>query len=156
MTDINSVTLAARLTRDVELRYTSGGTAITTLGVAVNRSVKQGDQWVEQASFFDVQVFGKTAENVQKYCKKGSQIFIQGSLVQQRWEKDGVKYSKVVISAHSIQFASNNTGNTTNQNPAASSQTAPQQNTAAALAEQAGAFPEDIPYDTGDDMDIPF
>ena len=153
MTDINSVTLAARLTRDVELRYTSGGTAITTLGVAVNRSVKQGDQWVEQASFFDVQVFGKTAENVQKYCKKGSQIFIQGSLVQQRWEKDGVKYSKVVISAHSIQFASNNAA--TNQNPAAPSQTAPQQNTAA-LAERAGAFPEDIPYDTGDDMDIPF
>lgn len=152
MTDINSVTLAARLTRDVELRYSSDGLAAATLGVAVNRSVKQGSQWVEQASFFAVQVFGKQAENVQKYCKKGSQIFVQGSLIQQRWEKNGNKYSRVVISAHSIQFAASNSQNTTAT--AASSQTAPRQNTVAGSAQQACAFPEDIPY--GDDMDIPF
>ena len=60
--DINSVVIVGRLTRDAELRYLNSGTAVASISIAVNRSKKDGDQWISEANFFDVSYFGKGAE----------------------------------------------------------------------------------------------
>lgn len=104
MADINSITIIGRLTRDAELAYTPGGMGIATMGIALDRSVKKGDEWVQEANFFEVKCFGKQAENLKPYLTKGKQIAVQGYLRQERWEKDGQKQSKVVINANDIQL----------------------------------------------------
>ncbi len=102
--DINTVVLVGRLTRDAELKYTSGGTAVCKFSIAVNRNRKQGDQFVEEASFFDIVVWGRQGEAVQKYLEKGKQVAIQGELRQNRWEQDGQPRSKVEIHAFNLQL----------------------------------------------------
>ena len=97
MTDINTVVLVGRLTRDAELKYTKGGTAVLSFSIAVNKSKKEGDQWKDEGHFFDCSMFGKRAESLNQYLTKGMQIAISGSLEQQRWEsKDGPR-SKVSV-----------------------------------------------------------
>ncbi len=102
--DINSVILIGRLTRDAEMRYTNGGLAICKFSIAVNRNKRSGDQWTEEASFFDIDYFGKAAEAVHKYLEKGKQVAVQGELRQDRWEQDGQKRSKVAIAAQSVRL----------------------------------------------------
>ncbi len=105
MADLSKVILFGRLTRDPELRYTTSGTAVTTLSLAVNRRIKRGDNWEEEANFFDVVVFGRRAETSAEYLKKGSQALIEGELVQRRWETpEGQKRSKVEVLANNVQF----------------------------------------------------
>lgn len=104
MKDINSVTLVGRLVRDPELRYTNGGMAVLGFDIAVNRSVKHGDQWKNEANFFNCVLFGKMGEAVSKYMAKGKQVCIIGELTQDRWEKDGQKHSKVKIICSSLQL----------------------------------------------------
>ena len=104
MADVNSVVIVGRLTRDAELKYTSGGTAVSKIGIAVNKRVKKGDEWTEQASFFDVTLWGKMAEGLNQYLVKGKQIAIEGELEQERWEKDGQTHSKVTITASNVQL----------------------------------------------------
>jgi single-strand DNA-binding protein len=110
MRDYNHVGLIGRLTRDAEIKYTSGGMAICNFAVAVNSSVKRGDRWEEEASFFDCVVFGKQAEAVSKYMTKGKQVLVDGSLKQERWEKDGQKRSKVTVTADYIQLLGSKDG----------------------------------------------
>lgn len=102
--DLNCVALVGRLTRDAELSYTQGGMAVAAIAVAVNRSRKDGDQWVSEVNYFDVSYFGKAAEAVKPYLTKGKQIAIQGALQQSRWEKDGQKFSKIRIIANSVEL----------------------------------------------------
>ncbi len=128
MADINHVTLIGRLTRDCELKYTSGGMAIASFAIAVNRRRKNGDQWVEEASFFDINLFGKSAEGLKQYLVKGKQVAIEGELRQDRWEQDGQPRSKVVVIANSVQLIGGHSNNT-------------QQS-----AQNGGDFPEDIPF----------
>ena len=104
MADVNKWIGIGRLTRDAELKYTAGGTAVSKLGIAVNKRVKKGDEWTEQASFFDVTLWGKMAEGLNQYLVKGKQIAIEGELEQERWEKDGQTHSKVTITASNIQL----------------------------------------------------
>ena len=110
MTDINHVLVIGRLTRDFgadprTFFYTTGGTACTKVSIAVNRSVKQSDgQWTDEVSFFDVTIWGKTAENLKPYLVKGKQIAVDGYLKQDRWQKDGQNFSKVNIVANSVQL----------------------------------------------------
>ena len=143
MTELNHVIEIGRLTRDISERdfgYTTGGTARLNLSIAVNRSVKKNGAWTDSVSFFDVTVWGKTAENIKAYLHKGKQIAIDGYLDQQRWEKDGVKYSKVVIIADNVQLLG---GNENGQ------QSAPQAQQPAGEYQSAGSgddFPEDIPF----------
>ncbi len=108
MADINHVTLIGRLTREAELKYTSGGMAIANLSLAVNRRVKKGEQWTEEVSFFEIVLFGKTAEGLKPYLLKGKQIAVEGELKQERWEKDGQSRSKVVINASNVQLLGGN------------------------------------------------
>ena len=134
MADVNHVVLIGRCTRDAELKYTSGGMAIGKFSLAVNRKKKSGEQWVDEASFFDVTCFGKTAENLAQYMTKGKQVGVDGSLHQDRWEKDGQNMSRVVVNADNIQLLG---GGTEQSSPATSRQEEPQGNQ---------AFPSDIPF----------
>ena len=139
MTDLNSVIEIGRLTRDISERdfaYTTGGTARLNLSIAVNRSEKRGGKWADKVSFFDVTVWGKTAENIRPYLHKGKQIAVYGYLDQQRWEKDGVKYSKVVIIADNVQLLGGNESAPPAQQPVGEYQS----------AGSGDDFPEDIPF----------
>lgn len=104
MTDLNHVTLIGRLTRDAELKYTQNGFAISNFSIAVNRRRKNGEQWVEEAHFFDITLYGKSAESLKQYLIKGKQIAVDGELRQDRWEQDGQQRSKVVIAANNVQL----------------------------------------------------
>jgi len=104
MTDLNHVMLIGRLTRDAELKYTSGGFAISNFSIAVTRRRKNGEQWVEEANFFDITLYGKSAENLKQYLIKGKQVAVDGELRQDRWEQDGQPRSRVVIAANNIQL----------------------------------------------------
>ena len=143
MTDLNHVIEIGRLTRDISERdfgYTTGGTARLNLSIAVNRSVKKNGAWTDSVSYFDVTVWGKTAENIKAYLHRGKQIAVDGYLDQQRWEKDGVKYSKVVIIADNVQLLG---GNENGQ------QSAPQAQQPAGEYQSAGSgddFPDEIPF----------
>ncbi len=104
MANLNHVVLIGRLTRDAELKYTNTGLAVSKLSIAVNRRKKSGDQWVEEANYFDITVWGKTAENLNQYLLKGKEIAVEGELRQDRWEQDGQTKSKVEIVANNIQL----------------------------------------------------
>jgi single-strand DNA-binding protein len=102
MSNFNSVILEGNLVKDPELRYTAGGTAICTFPIGVNRSFKKGDEWQDEASFFDVQTWGKMAERATNTTFKGKKVVVTGYLKQERWETDGHKRSKVVVVAREV------------------------------------------------------
>ena len=109
MTDINSVVLVGRITKDVgsderSFSYIGNGTAKAVVNIAVNRGVKKGDKWEDEASFFDVVIWGKLAENLKPRLTKGTQITVSGYLKQDRWEKDGQKQSRVQVVADMVQI----------------------------------------------------
>lgn len=158
--DINSVVIVGRLTRDAELRYLNSGTAVASISIAVNRSKKDGDQWISEVNFFDVSYFGKGAEGIKPYLTKGTQIAVQGSLRQDRWEKDGQKFSRVNILADSIELlgsrssSSQNNGNSDSfggyQQRASYSQNQSSgggyEPSSEAFGGDNAGFPEDIPF----------
>jgi single-strand DNA-binding protein len=104
LADINKVILVGRLTRDAELKYTNGGMAVSKFSLAINRRRKSGDQWVDEANFFDIVLYGKTAESLNQYLIKGKQIGVEGELHQNRWEQDGQQRSKIEINANNVQL----------------------------------------------------
>lgn len=110
MASYNRVVLVGNLTRDVELRYTPSGTAVTDIALAVNERVKRNDQWVEEAHFFDVTLWGRTAEVAGEYLSKGSSVLIEGRLKQDRWEQDGQKRSKVQVVGEKMQMLGGRAG----------------------------------------------
>ncbi len=104
MADINHVVLVGRLTRDAELKYTNNGTPVSRLSIAINQRRKRNDQWVDEANFFNIVVWGKIAEALNPYLKKGKQIGVEGQLRQSRWEQEGQQRSRVEIVASNIQL----------------------------------------------------
>ena len=104
MADINQVVLVGRLTRDAELKYASTGTAIVKFSLALNRRKKSGDQWEDEANFFDITMMGRSAESVHRYLLKGKQVGVQGELRQNRWEQDGQPRSKVEVFCNNLQL----------------------------------------------------
>ncbi len=105
MADLNHVVIIGRLTRDAELKYTAnGGQAVSKIAVAVNRRKKNGDTWEDEASFFDVVIWGRQAENLNQYLLKGKQVAVEGELRQDRWQQDGQNRSKVEIVAQNVQL----------------------------------------------------
>ena len=104
MADVNHVLLIGRLTRDAELKYTAGGLAVCKFAIAVNRRKKNGEDWVEEASFFDVVLWGRTGETLNQYLVKGKQVAVEGELHQNRWEQDGQSRSKIEIMASNVQL----------------------------------------------------
>ena len=109
--DINKVVLVGRLTRDNELRYTGAGTAVCKFSIASGKSVKKGDNWEPETSYFDIVLWGKQGEALSKYLMKGTQVCVDGELVQNRWEQDGQKRSKVEVKANSLQLLGSKSNN---------------------------------------------
>ena len=105
MSSFNKVILMGNLTRDPELRVTAGCTSICKLGVATSRkySTKDGEQR-EETTFIDVDAFGKTADTIAKYLRKGSPIMIEGRLKLDQWEAEGQKRSKLSVMLETFQF----------------------------------------------------
>ncbi len=110
MADVNRVVLVGRLTRDAELRYTASGLPVCNFAVAVNRRRKNGDEWVEEASFFDIVLWGRQGESLNQYLVKGKQVAIDGELRQNRWEQDGQSRSRVEVVANNIQLLGSGQG----------------------------------------------
>ncbi len=151
--DLNQVVLIGNCVRDVAISYTQGRMCIGKVSLASNRSVKQNGQWVSEVSYFDVTIFGKTAENLQPYLLKGQKIAVSGILKQDRWEKDGHKFSKIGIIANIVQLIGSNSGSNRANSPAESvSAPSPTNNTAMtenpSVDDSTGfeEFPEDIPF----------
>ena len=104
MADINHVVLIGRLTRDADLKYTASGIAVSKFCIAVNRRKKNGDQWEDEANFFDIVLWGRQAESLNQYLLKGKPVGIDGELRQERWQQDGINRSKVEIVASYVQL----------------------------------------------------
>jgi single-strand DNA-binding protein len=101
----NDLTLIGNITRDPELRYTAGGQAIATFGVAVNRrwQNRQTQAWEESTSFFDVVCWGDLGTNVADSLSKGDRVIVSGRLDQRSWEtQDGEKRSKIEVVADEV------------------------------------------------------
>jgi len=107
MASFNKVILVGNLTRDPELRYTPKGTAIAKIGIAVNRvwTAENGEK-KEEVTFVDVDVFGRTAENVGQYMRKGRPILVEGRLRLDQWDdkQTGQKRSRLGVVAETVQF----------------------------------------------------
>lgn len=107
----NKVLLMGNLTRDVELRHTSGNQAVANVGIAVNRRWRtpEGEQR-EEVTFVDCEAWGKTAENMSKFFSKGRPIFIEGRLKLDQWEKEGQKFSKLKVVVENFHFIDSKPG----------------------------------------------
>ena len=101
----NRVIVMGNITREIDLRYTQSETAVTDIGLAINDRKKDGTgQWVDDPTFVDVTLWGKTAEVAAQYLGKGSPVLIEGRLKQDTWEDNGQKRSKLRIIADRMQM----------------------------------------------------
>ena len=153
MASFNKVILMGNLTRDPELRYTPKGMAVAKVGLAVNRTWRsESGEQKEEVTFIDVDIWGRTAENVGQYMRKGSPILIEGRLKLDQWDdkQTGQKRSRLGVTAETVQFLSS--GNRAGAEGAAAPASAPR------------ARPTPPPSATGDadappppeDDDVPF
>jgi single-strand DNA-binding protein len=110
MADLSVAVLVGRLTRDAELKYTNSGQAVCHFSVATSSRKKKGDQWVDEASFWDVDLWGKQGESLNQYLVKGKLVAVEGSMRQDRWEQDGQSRMKVIVNANTVQLLGSNTG----------------------------------------------
>ena len=115
----NKVVLVGNMTRNVELRRTQQGTAVCDVGLAINERRKQGDDWVDETTFVDVTLWGRTAEVADTYTTKGSSILIEGRLKLDQWEQDGQRRQKLKVVGDRLQLLGNR------DQQAAGTQTAP-------------------------------
>ena len=107
MASFNKVILMGNLTRDPELRYTPKGTAIAKIGLAINHVwTNEAGEKKENVTFVDVEVFGRTAENVGQYLRKGRPVLIEGRLKLDQWDdkQTGQKKSRLGVVAEIVQF----------------------------------------------------
>jgi single-strand DNA-binding protein len=117
MASFNRVILVGNITRDIELKYTQSSLAVTELGLAVNdRRKNQAGEWIEETTFVDVTLWGRTAEIAGEYLGKGSSVLIEGRLKLDTWEKEGQKRSKLRVVGERMQMlgARSNSGNQAN------------------------------------------
>ncbi|MCL2800269.1 MAG: single-stranded DNA-binding protein [Treponema sp.] len=110
MADLNHVVLIGRLTREAELKYTASGQAVCKFSIAVNRRKKNGDQWEDEANFFDIVVWGRQGESLHPYLVKGKMVGVDGELRQDRWQQDGQNRSKIEIIANYLQLLGGGSG----------------------------------------------
>jgi single-strand DNA-binding protein len=105
MASYNRVILMGNITRDIELRYVGSGIAVTDVGLAVNDRRKNANgEWVEETTFVDVTLWGRTAEVANQYLSKGAPMFVEGRLKLDSWEKDGQKHYKLRVVGERLQL----------------------------------------------------
>lgn len=105
---INRVAVSGHLTRDPELRATTGGTQVLSFGIAVNdrRKNPQSGEWEDYPNFVDCTMFGTRAEKIHRFLSKGCKVAIEGKLRYISWERDGQRRSKLEIIVEEIEFLS--------------------------------------------------
>ncbi len=109
---MNRVFLMGNVTRDPELRYISNGSAVTEIGLAINdRRKSASGEWVEETTFVDVTLWGRTAEIAGEYVTKGAPLLIEGRLKLDMWEKDGKKNSKLRVVGDRMHLIGSRGGN---------------------------------------------
>lgn len=112
MPNLNRVMLMGNLTRDPELRYTPNNTAVANIGLAINRRWRdQSGQQQEETTFVDCEAWGKTAETLNQYLKKGRPLFIEGRLRLDQWQdKEGQNRSRLKVVIDNFQFIDSRQG----------------------------------------------
>jgi single-strand DNA-binding protein len=113
MPNLNKVMLMGNLTRDPEIKYTPKGTAIAQIGLAVNRNfTMENGEKREEVTFIDVEAYGKQAETIGEYCKKGRPLYIEGRLRLDTWDdkQSGQKRSKLKVVLENFQFLGSREG----------------------------------------------
>jgi single-strand DNA-binding protein len=155
MADLNHVVLIGRLTRDAELKYTASGQAVCKFSIAVNRRRKNGDQWEDEANFFDIVVWGRQGESLNQYLIKGKMVGVDGELRQDRWQQEGQNRSKVEIVANYLQLLGGSPGGgnggggfsgAANAGGPAASPERPGQNSGPPVPSAGDGFADDIPF----------
>lgn len=107
MANFNKVILAGNVTRDPEVRYTPKGTAVTKIGLAINRNWKtETGEMKEEVTFVDIDAFGRQAEVIGQYIKKGRPLLVEGRLKLDQWEDKNThqKQSKLKVVLESFSF----------------------------------------------------
>lgn len=132
---MNRAILIGRLTKDPEIR-TSGNYTIASFSLAVDRKFKRDGE--PEADFFNCTAFNKTAEFVEKYCKKGTKMVVEGRIQNDNYEKDGVKHYGVKIMVDSLEFAESKSANNT---PSAKVEVAGDE-----FVDAASALTEELPF----------
>jgi len=113
---LNKVLLIGRLTGDPVITYLPSGTPVVEFTIAYNRRFKnQNGEFQEESHFFDVKAYGKFAEDWATRFSKGYLVLVEGRLAQERWEKEGKKYSKVKIIAENVKLISRPKGAETHE-----------------------------------------
>lgn len=146
MADVNHVILIGRLTRDAEIKYTSGGMAVCRFAIAVNKRRKDGDQWIEEANFFDIVLWGRAGESINQYLVKGKQVAVEGELHQNRWEQGGQSRSKVEINANNVQLLGGGQDTTGTASRSAPPRDTTPRDSRPPADVPPGDFPDDIPF----------
>lgn len=161
MASYNRVMLIGNLTRDIDLRHTPGGTAVTDMGMAVNdrRKNAQGE-WVDEVTYVDVTLWGRTAEIAAEYLRKGSPVFIEGRLKLDSWEADGQKKYKLRVVGERLQLLGGRSDDSGRGNHDSGGRRAAEHDDdrgGGNASAQASGRREVQPADSGyDDSDIPF
>lgn len=153
MANFNRVILAGNLTRDPELRYTPKGIAIAKISMAINRSWRDtaSGELKEEVTFVDVDAFGKQAETIGHYLKKGRPLLVEGRLKLDTWEdkQTSQKRSRLGVVLESFQFLdSGNRDHASGEAPRARSAAVPAPAAAAPASDGADGPPEedDVPF----------
>lgn len=115
--DLNQFHLIGRLVRDVEIKSTPGGVTVAKITIANNQKIKKNGQWADIASYFDIVLFGQSANNLAQYLTKGKQIAVSGAMKQDRWtDTNGNNRTKISLIASQLQLLGGANGTQQNQN----------------------------------------
>jgi single-strand DNA-binding protein len=159
MTGFNKVILAGNLTRDPELRYTPSGTAIAKFGLAINRKWKdQSGETKEEVTFVDVDAFGKQAETIGNYLKKGRPILVEGRLKLDQWDDKQTQQKRSRLGVVLESFTFLDSGDRNDSEP--QEQSAPAGRAPSARPQGRSAPPQNNNKNSGDmppeEDDVPF
>lgn len=146
----NKIILAGNLTRDIEIKYTPGGSAIGSTAIATSRKFKAQDgTQKEEVMFIDITFFGRTAEIANQYLRKGSKVLVDGRLKLDQWTaQDGSKRSKHSVTVESLQMLGTKEDSSTAQQE--------RKDTTASHEQNVGTAPNGAPIVMDDSEEIPF
>lgn len=103
--NVNMVILVGNITKDPELKkIPSSGQSVCSFSLATNETFTSNGQKIKKTEFHNITAWGKLAENIAKYMRKGSSIFVEGKLQTRNWEKEGVKHYRTEIVALNVRF----------------------------------------------------
>lgn len=154
MASLNKVLLMGNVTRDPELKYTPKGTAVTDVGLAINRNyTNTSGEKVEETVFVDVEIWGRTAEIAGEYAKKGRPVLIEGRLRMDSWEdkQTGAKRSRLKVVCENLHLLGGKPGG-----GGASSHPADEESGPPRSSSRSASPSQSDPFHAPEDDDIPF